>query len=280
MTYVQFTPSPPLNAYINCVYYCDQSMPYTREQIMPTPWHNLMINFGGAFKAYEAGESKPFVTCSDSWWLGLRGAHHIVEWPRDMQLFIVDFKPGGAYPFLEIPLSELHHQVVPLDAVWGTFAADMREQLYTAPTNQARFSLLERLLLARLRPAPDRLSAMQNAVNQIAASNGALSIRALSDQMGISQKHLIAQFKRLVGGTPKELARMYRFLHVLYTIDPAQPADWTHIAHQFEYYDQSHFNREFAAFTGLCPTDYLNQRRRVQAEHPQHARYVRQLATG
>jgi AraC-like DNA-binding protein len=280
MTYVPYTPSPPLNTYINRVYYCDQPMPYAREQIMPTPWLNLMINFGGTFRAYEAGESQPFITCSDSWWLGLRGAHHIVDWPPDMRLLIIDFKPGGAYPFLRMPLSELHHQVVPLDAIWGGFAAEIRERLYAAPTALARFALLEQLLLERLGQVPDGLCVVQAAVAQIAEAHGALSIRELSNQMGFSQKHLIAQFKRLVGGTPKELARMYRFLHVLNTIDPAQPVDWTQIAHQFLYYDQSHFNHEFAAFTGLCPTDYLHMRRRVQAEHPQHAINVRQLTTG
>lgn len=280
MTYAKFIPSPPLNAYINRVYYCDQPMPYAREQILPMPWLNLMINFGGVFQGYEAGQSQPFVTCTDSWWVGLRGAHHVIGWPPDMRLFIVDFKPGGAYPFLGLPVSELHNQVVSLDTIWGNFAAEMRERLYAAPTTEARFALLERLLLARLGQVPNGFQTVQAAIVEIAGAHGVLSIRALSNHMGISQKHLITQFKRLVGGTPKELARMYRFLHVLYTIDPAQPVDWTRIAHQFLYYDQSHFNHEFAAFTGLCPTDYLHMRRRVQAEHPQHAPYLRQLATG
>jgi len=72
-----------------------------------------------------------------------------------------------------------------------------------------------------------------------------LSIRALSDQMGLSQNHLGTQFKRLVGGTPKELARLTRFEWTLRSIDPTQPVDWTRVAHQSHYYDQSHFNKDF-----------------------------------
>ena len=55
---------------------------------------------------------------------------------------------------------------------------------------------------------------------------GVLSITALSDEMGISQNHLGTQFKWLVGGTPKELARLYRFERAIRSIDPTQPVDW------------------------------------------------------
>jgi AraC-like DNA-binding protein len=91
--------------------------------------------------------------------------------------------------------------------------------------------------------------------------------------MGISQNHLGTQFKRLLGGTPKVLARLYRFQHALRSIDPMQPVDWTWVAHQSRYYDQPHFNKDFIAFTGHSPGDYLRLRRRVQAENPHHAQY-------
>ena len=144
----------------------------------------------------------------------------------------MSFKPGGAYPFLKLPLSELHNQIVPLDALWGRCADEIRERLYAEPTIQARFALLERLLLARLCEAPHGLNIVQAAVAVIARQHGALSIRALCEQIGISQKHLITQFKRMVGGTPKELARLDRFKHILQSIEPAKPVDWSMIAHQ------------------------------------------------
>jgi hypothetical protein len=68
-----------------------------------------------------------------------------------MQLINVSFKLGEAYPFLQLPVSELHNQIEPLDAMWGQSAASIREQVYAAPTPQARVALVERLLLARLR---------------------------------------------------------------------------------------------------------------------------------
>lgn len=277
MSLILHIPSHPLNVYIHNLYYVDGLAPYPHEKILPDSQLDLKINFGGAIQAYQADQAESFETCSDSWCVGLWSEYHVVDWPLEMQYFGVSFKSGGAYPFLQLPLSELHNQVVSLDAFWGHCAAEIRERMYAALTMKARFALLEKYLLARLCPVSYGIRAVQYALAQIARRHGALSIRALSDQMGISQNHLGTQFKRLVGGTPKELARLYRFQHAIRSIDPIQPVDWTRVAHQFHYYDQSHFNKDFVEFTGHNPSEYLRLRRRVRDENPQRAQYLRLL---
>lgn len=277
MSYVSYIPSPPLNAYIEDLYYLDGPTPYPRQKVVPVASSNLMINLGCTFDVYRPDQAKPFITCTDSWWVGIWNTYHAVDWPLKVQFFGVHFKPGGTYPFLQLPLSEINSQVVPLDAIWGHYADEIRERLEAAPTIQAGFALLEQLLLARLCDAPGSLDVVQYAIAEIAQHHGALSIRALSDQVGLSQNHLSTQFKRLVGIPPKEVARFYRFAYVLRLIDSAQPVDLTLIAHQSHFYDQSHFNRDFVAFTGHSPTEYIQLRRRVEAENPEHARAYRNL---
>jgi AraC-like DNA-binding protein len=280
MTYIVYTPSPPLDSFVHRLYYANSTLPYEREKILPMPWLELKVNFGGAFQAYGAEGDQPFATCAESWVTGLWSVPHIVDRPPEVERIGVTFKLGGAYPFLQIPLSELHNQIISLDAIWGSFAAEVRERLYTASTIQARFILFEQLLLARLGEAPYWLKAVGYAIERIASQHGALSIRALSDEMDMSQKHLIEQFKLMVGGTPKELARLYRFVHMIRSIDSTQPVNWTRMAHDSLFYDQSHFNHEFEAFTGHSPTDYLGLRRRVHVEKPGHASYLHLLPTG
>jgi AraC-like DNA-binding protein len=275
MQYVNYIPAPPLNAYIDDLYYMDGPSLYPRLKVLPMPSLHLMVNFGDAFRVYEANQSHPVTACTDSWAMGLFSTYHIVDWPLNIQFFGVHFKPGGVYPFLGIPLSELP-QVVPLDAIWGCFAAEIRERLYATPTIQAGFALLERLLLARLCPAsmPYGLDVVQYAITKIERRNGALSIAALSDHIGISQKHLGTHFKQMVGVLPKELARFYRFAHVLDSIDPTKPTDWTQLVHQCGYHDQSHLYKEFVAFTGHSPTDYLAIRHRTYDDNPEQAQLL------
>jgi AraC-like DNA-binding protein len=277
MTYISYIPSPPLNAYIEDLYYLDGPTAYPRQKVLPVASSNLMINLGDAFDVYEPDQVQPFITCTDSWWVGIWNTYHSVDWPPNVQFFGVHFKPGGAYPFLHLPLSEMNGQVVPLDAIWGQDAGEIRERLHAASAAPAGFAVLEQLLTARFREAPYSLDIVQYAVMEIAQYHGALSIRALSDQIGFSQNHLSNQFKRFVGIPPKEVARFYRFAHVLRSIDPLQPVDLTRIAHQTEFYDQSHFNRDFVAFTGYSPTEYVKLRRRVEIENPEHARILSTL---
>ena len=277
MGYIRHTPSPPLDNLIDYFYYLDGSMPYPREKILPTGWLDLEVNFGGAIRIYDADGTKSVATCVDSWWAGVWSTYGTVEWPVNLQLVGIHFKPGGAYPFLNFPLSELHNQIVSTEAIWGGFAAELYERLYTAPTLAARFALLERLLLARLNEAPHGLRAVRHAVTEIMRQRGAVSVRTLSDHIGISQNHLLTQFKQMVGISPKALARLCRLKSVLQSIDPARSVDWALIASQANYYDQSHFSNDFRTFTGHSPTEYLRLRRRSHAANPKHDRLLHVL---
>jgi AraC-like DNA-binding protein len=272
MATISRIPSPPLSDYIYDLYYIGGPAPYPRLKVFPMPVSHLIFNLGDDFKWYRSAQTERDAISAKSCWVGLWSQHYIVDWPPHVRFFGVHFKPGGAYPFLKFPLSELHNQVLPLDAIWGEFAAEIRERLYAARSIQAGLALLERLLLARLGETLHGLDVVQYAVGEIARHLGSISIPALSDRIGISQNHLGTQFKRVVGVPTKELTRFYRFAHVLRSIDPAQPVDWAQVAQSSHFYDQSHFSKDFLAFTGYSPGDYLQRRRRFHAENPEQAR--------
>ena len=266
MTYLRYVPSPPLDRYINHLYYLDGRMPYPRERILPVPLLDLKINLAGAFHVYENCHAERPKRLTESWLVGIQGVYHAIDWPSNMRLYGVRFKPSGVYPFLGFPLSELYNQVVALDAVWGRFASEVRERLATAPSIEVGFALFERLLRTRLCEESGEQPLVEHGIAEIDRHHGSLSIKALCEHIGISQNHLGTQFKRVVGTSAKEVARLYRFEHVLRSIDPTQPIDLSRIAQQCGYYDQSHFNKDFMAFTGYSPTNYLPLRRRVYTE--------------
>ncbi len=57
MTYLSYLPSPPLNAYIEDLYYLDGPSFYPRQKVLPVAASNLMINLGDPFDVYEPGSS-------------------------------------------------------------------------------------------------------------------------------------------------------------------------------------------------------------------------------
>ena len=278
MSYLQHVPRAPLNAFVHDLYYLDGPAPYARLKVLPMPALHLIVNLGDRCQVYKPEQAEPFARNIESCWVGLWSTPYVVEYPATLRLYGIHFTPGGAHPFLRMPLSELHNEIVALDAIWGQEAEEIRERLHDAPTIGAGFALLERMLTARLRETSG-LGMVRFAIAEIARQHGAVAIRGLSDAMGISQNHLSTQFKRIAGVPPKQLARFYRFAHILRSVDPQKTVDWTEIAHAARFYDQSHFNKDFAAFTGFSPTRYLELRRRLHEEHPEQARSLGQMLT-
>ena len=78
--------------------------------------------------------------------------------------------------------------------------------------------------------------------------------------VGITQKHLISQFERVVGLRPKSFARVCKFQRVVNLIEQQNSIEWSAIALDCGYYDQAHFIKEFQAFSGLNPSAYINLR--------------------
>jgi hypothetical protein len=84
----------------------------------------------------------------------LHGAYaqpFLVETDRPTWKLGVNFAPGGTYPFIAQPTSELQNAHVPLEALWGRQAAQERgERLAEAPSEEERHHVLEQVLLSHL----------------------------------------------------------------------------------------------------------------------------------
>lgn len=248
---------PALKPYIEAIWYIDQQVPYGREKILPTGTIELIINFSSPFHLIDKRDPTEFFAAKNSWLVGLQTEYQINEITGYSHMLGIRFKPGGIAPFFPHPASDFHNQTVPLDAIWGNFADELREQIHEIPLVSAKIQYVEQVLFKRLHIDEYAYLPIQFAVQQISRTSGALSIKSLSNHIGYSQKHLGIQFKRIVGVTPKTLARVFRFQQVLTHIPLIHNINWIEIAHNCHYHDQSHFNKEFAAFSGLTPSDYV-----------------------
>jgi AraC-like DNA-binding protein len=178
------------------------------------------------------------------------------------------FKPGGMFPFFGAPLGELHNLNVPLDALWGSAAHELRDRLLDARTANARFRILEQFLVKQADPARDRHPAVRYALRKLQGGPQDRTISEVTKQTGLSSKWFIELFRAQVGLAPKVYCRLRRFQTALTLIGRRQQLDWAGLALECGYYDQAHFIRDFRAFSGLSPTAYLADR----CEYQNHAR--------
>jgi AraC-like DNA-binding protein len=82
----------------------------------------------------------------------------------------------------------------------------------------------------------------------------------LSGAIGCSRKHLISEFRQHIGLSPKPLARILRFNRAVQVIEKSRRVAWAALAHDCGYYDQAHFIRDFHAFAGSTPGEFLRHR--------------------
>lgn len=87
---------------------------------------------------------------------------------------------------------------------------------------------------------------------KIARLSGDVRVQLLADDVGLSERQFTAQFQKETGFAPKMAARILRFHAALKRLKESS-ASLSEIAYACGYSDQSHMNRDFAAFSGSAP---------------------------
>ena len=231
--------------------------PLCRREL-PTEIAPVIFNFGAPFRVFDRHDPSRFVEHT-SFVTGAFDAYVLVASTGSYECLQVNFTILGARLFLGQPLGALANQVVALDAALGPSASRLTDQLADAPDWPARFDLLDRAILDRIRAAmvpPSVAWVMQ----QLVRRQGQIGIGPLAAAVGCSHRHLVKQFTEQIGLGPKVLARVLRFGQAAGRLTRDSGGHLADIAHDCGYYDQAHFTRDFRAFAGVTPTELLASR--------------------
>jgi AraC-like DNA-binding protein len=241
---------------------------HTHERALPDGCLQVIINLReDRHRIYDRSDLTRCRTLNGCLVVGPQTEFCVIDTPARMSLAGIHFKPGGAFPFFAPPLDELHASHIPLDALWGNFAAELRERLLEAATPEERLSALEQALSHRLARAAIPHPAIDCAIHQLESKPAVRTIAELADQTGFSSRHFIARFRQQVGFTPKLFCRLRRFHRALERIASGHPIDWADLALETGYFDQAHFIHDFKAFSGINPSTYC-------ASRPWHMNHV------
>lgn len=159
--------------------------------------------------------------------------------------------PAGMSALTGTPLRAVAGTTVHLEDLLGTRAEELTGRLIASASWADRFSLLEERLTAWLRPdaGPDGL--IMHAWRRLQEPAGPPTIGALADELGVSRRYVELGFRRVVGLSPKEVARITRFQR---TVDTwRRPSATLSEAVACGYADQPHLTREIRAMAQMTP---------------------------
>ncbi len=260
MHYYKFTPPAHLMPYVECFYVweCSELIvdPITVES-PPNGYASMIFNYGTPYRVLSQklnGELVPtaFLTgqATRSYQLQLSGTLGMVG---------IVFKPAGLSTLFGVPMYEFSDDRTELRAVLGSSVDEWQNKIGDATTATERVTVLEQFLNRQLllrKAEPDRTD---YAANRIVAQQGMVNISDLMEELYVCRRQFERQFLHKVGVSPKYYARIRRVGVLCHQLAQTrwQVVDWQDVVHQYGYYDQSHFIKEFTEFTGKSPSLYV-----------------------
>jgi AraC-like DNA-binding protein len=267
MVYLSQSPGPPLAPLVETLWWVSDAPRHARERVLPSGTLELVINLHeNEFRIYDAAQSQEPRKFPGAIVSGAYRAPFVIDTREHASILGVHFRPGGAGPLLGVPPGALANAHMALEALWGRQATELRDRLCDADTPTVRFRILERTLVACLRPSWRLHGAVPVALAQIAQPGA--TIRKVAGRVGLSHRRLIEVFTAEVGLTPKLFGRVRRFQTILAAVQTGAAPHWAQLALAAGYYDQAHLIGDFVEFSGLSPTELVRRRRiRVKVNH-------------
>jgi AraC-like DNA-binding protein len=258
-----YTPAPPLDRFIeNFWCYQGYASPHLKERILQDGTFKAVFNLQyDEFRIYDPWQPIHYRQYSGAIVSRPSAVPFVTDSVEEASVLGVNFKTGGALPFLGYIASEPGASHVDLADIWGRQAIELHDRLCHESGPQDRFRLLEGSLLRQLSRAEEHHPAVHVGVHALGSAGRASRTREVAKLVGLSQRRFITIFKQEIGITPKLFSRVRRFQRALVLIRRSGVPNWPALALECGYCDQSHMIRDFLAFSGFSPTEYLSRQR-------------------
>jgi AraC-like DNA-binding protein len=217
----------------------DLREPYTAE-VLPHPNVNLCL-MAGASRISGTGR-KVFTQT-------LEGAGRVVG---------ATYRPGAFRLLHDVPARLLNDRLLPVTAVYDATVAELEAAALDGDVPSA-LDRVRGLLRTRV-PAPDpRAGLAARAVDTAVADGSIGTVDTLAARFGLPVRQLQRLFAEYVGPTPKWVLMRARLHDAIDTLTDAGRPDWSRLAADLGYYDQSHLIRAFRSALGVTPEEYLRR---------------------
>jgi len=171
--------------------------------------------------------------------------------------FGVRLFPHAVNQLLNISADEVVNDVFNFSDLFKQEGADLADQVYSAIDAPERIARVSYYLTKKA--SQHKIDPLKYFVDQVSRSAGSADIQAIQQESGLSVKQFERRFKAIAGFPPKYFARISRFQAVKDHYALGRVSSMTNLAYSCNYYDQSHFNREFKEFSGVQPLQYFKR---------------------
>ena len=252
-------PAYPLNQFIDhFFYYTGFDAEYSINRFLPDGNVQMIFDLTDHPKyIYDNETLKKIQSCRKVWFSGFRTEPITIPSGKESEMLVVYFRKGKAYPFIEVPMYTLTNYVVDAELVLKNDILDLRDRMQESKTVEEKFQVLEENFTRHFLSCLEINPCLNYSISKIVAAPSKMSVKEIAQKVGYSQKHFIKLFKDQIGVSPKSFLKIIRFQKAVADIEQQKNVDWSSIAFDCGFYDQSHFIADFKKFSGYTPIEYL-----------------------
>ncbi|WZL80629.1 helix-turn-helix domain-containing protein [Vallitaleaceae bacterium 9-2] len=258
MNYQTFKPHPDLESLVNI--YWTLEVPREdnakKQRIIPDGCIEMAFILGEDIKRYTSEHD--YILQPRAMVLGQTINPFYIQPVGYVDTFSVSFYPYGFANFISEPLQHLANKETPLHHVFEEFIAkELEQNIIHAHSTKERIAIIEKFLFDKLNDEVTIHSIVKNTIDTLLSTKGNAKINKILQQDLYKQRQLERKFLEQIGISPKQLAKVIRLQSALKLLLNADAQSLTSIAYKSEYYDQSHFIKDFKEFTGISPKEFL-----------------------
>ena len=177
---------------------------------------------------------------------------------RNVRAIRVHFRPGVISSLYGISLKGLSDRMLTLGDSLDKTLHNLFEDLALTSSPREQVSLIEQYLMCKLNGTNYQENSLFEELNGYLLKNGYTTpIKGLARKLGYSIRNFNRLLNERIGVSATEFIRIHRFKQALKYLQQSPDSSLTQIAQRLDYYDQSHFIRDFKRLAGQSPGNYL-----------------------
>lgn len=251
-----FKPSAALAPYVREYWVMESVEPLTTERIIRLiPDGNVEWIFQLESQvAFRFGSKNSFQS-SAAHFVGQFSSFVDISFPTGhFFVFAIKFHPCAAHLFWNESMHAFTEKFVSLDNTIVPEVESLEERIQCARKLEEKIRAADSFLLNRLKtPFPNEL---HHCFSMLQTTEEHFRVKELERTSGYTKRRLQQVFLEKVGISPKMVHRIFRMRSAVDYMKTQPAISLTQVAHEFNFYDQSHFTQEFRRFTGFTPRHF------------------------
>ncbi len=171
--------------------------------------------------------------------------------------FFIEFMPGGLHAITginQLELCDIQAQVGEVDKYLSTSLVHAME---ISNNIDDMISMVNLIFLKAIEKNNRQHTVIDSTLNRIKDIDGRLTIKELSANEYISERHLNRLFNEYIGINAKMFLRLVRVNHSINLFKKINYKSCLNIAQTLDYFDQAHFIHDFKQICGVSPNSFL-----------------------